>query len=155
MFLVQPLDHHHGEKSNRETAEQSIPFLRRKMFPKTSGRSEGQDSEEAQAFYYSIYDTRCHFLVAKLRHAVDSYGCSDIRCANITAALGDFYEMACSKASSRRRFLRPLRHSLRKHYSCAWGLLRREPRIKAGSQAPQRCYLRMQHQALRRSSNYT
>jgi tetratricopeptide (TPR) repeat protein len=81
-----------SEKSNRETAEQSIPFLRRKMFPKTSGRNEGQEAEEPQTSDYSIYDTRRHFLVTELRQAVDSYGRFDIRCANITAALGDFYE---------------------------------------------------------------
>jgi tetratricopeptide (TPR) repeat protein len=80
-----------SEKSNRET-EQIVPFLRRKMFPKTSGRNEGQDAEEPQQTSDSIYETRQQLLVSELRQAVESYGRFDIRCANITAALGDLYE---------------------------------------------------------------
>ena len=79
-----------SEKPTRET-EKMVPFLRRKMFPKTSGRADESGLEDAQTSD-TILETRRQLLVSELRQAVDTYGRFDIRCANITAALGDFYE---------------------------------------------------------------
>lgn len=76
------------ERSTRET-DNSVPFLRRKMFPNTSGRG---DSQEDFTTPDSILETRRQLLVKELRQAVDSFGRFDVRCANITAALGDLYD---------------------------------------------------------------
>ena len=78
-----------SEKSTRET-EKIVPFLRRKMFPKTSGRTSGSEAEQATPG--SILENRRQMLVFELRQAVEAHGRFDVRCANITAALGDLYD---------------------------------------------------------------
>jgi tetratricopeptide (TPR) repeat protein len=75
------------DRSNKES-DKSIPFLRRKMFPKISGRS----LENGQGTRDSTLESRRQLLVRELRQAVDRDGRYDPRCANITAALGDFYD---------------------------------------------------------------
>ena len=79
-----------SEQSNHKN-DKSVPFLRRKMFPTTSGRStdrEGGDPSSPD----SILETRRQLLVHELRQAVQNFGRFDVRCANITAALGDLYD---------------------------------------------------------------
>jgi tetratricopeptide (TPR) repeat protein len=78
-------------KSEQSTgdSEKIVPFLRRKMFPKTSGRAEEQERESSTPD--SILETRRQLLVHELRHMVEMHGRFDVRCANITAALGDLY----------------------------------------------------------------
>ena len=71
--------------------EKIVPFLRRTMLPNTSGRTDIYDAEEPQA-PETVLETRRQLLVMELRQAVDKYGRFDIRCANITAALGDLYD---------------------------------------------------------------
>ena len=66
----------------------SVPFLRRKMFPHTSGR----DTTNSHSDSDTILETRRQILVRELRTAVNRYGRYDTRCANITAALGDLYD---------------------------------------------------------------
>lgn len=79
-----------SETPSRET-EKVVPFLRRALLPNTSGRTEIYDSEDAQT-PETVLETRRQLLVMELRQAVDTYGRFDIRCANITAALGDLYD---------------------------------------------------------------
>jgi tetratricopeptide (TPR) repeat protein len=73
--------------------EKTTPSLMRKMFPKTSGRTE-EDSEISDGSHTkdSVLESRRQLLVMELRQAVNKYGRFDVRCANITAALGDLYE---------------------------------------------------------------
>jgi tetratricopeptide (TPR) repeat protein len=78
-----------SERSTRES-EKIIPFLRRKMFPKTSGRVEETESEQSAPD--TILETRRQLLVHELRQAVEAHGRFDVRCANITAALGDLFD---------------------------------------------------------------
>jgi tetratricopeptide (TPR) repeat protein len=78
-----------SELSTRES-EKIVPFLRRKMFPKTSGRTVEQDGEQNAPD--SILENRRQLLVYELRQAVELHGRFDVRCANITAALGDLYD---------------------------------------------------------------
>jgi tetratricopeptide (TPR) repeat protein len=80
-----------SESTVSRDSEKIVPFLRRTMFPKTPGRSESYKSEEAQA-PDTILDSRRQLLVMELRQTVEKYGRFDVRCANITAALGDFYD---------------------------------------------------------------
>jgi tetratricopeptide (TPR) repeat protein len=75
------------DRSNKES-DKDIPFLRRKMFPKISGRTLDIGEETRD----SSLESRRQLLVRELRQAVDRYGRYDPRCANITAALGDFYD---------------------------------------------------------------
>jgi len=75
------------ESAERET-DKNIPFLRTKMFPKTSGRG----AQNTQTTSDKVLETRRQMLVHELRQAVDLYGRYDTRCANITAALGDLYD---------------------------------------------------------------
>ncbi len=69
-------------------ADKSIPFLRRKMYPTTSGRSVANDQLSSE----TILESRRQLLVRELRGAVEKYGRHDTRCADITAALGDLYD---------------------------------------------------------------
>lgn len=75
------------ERTNSET-DKNIPFLRKKMFPKTSGRG----TQSTQNTPDSVLESRRQLLVHELRQAVDRFGRYDTRCANITAALGDLYD---------------------------------------------------------------
>lgn len=75
------------ENPTTET-ERSIPFLRRKMYPKTSGRSTSNYHTNSE----KILESRRQLLIRELRAAVERYGRYDTRCANITAALGDLYD---------------------------------------------------------------
>lgn len=76
------------ERSTRES-DNSIPFLRRKMFPKISGRT---DIPLEQGTPDSVLETRRQLLVRELRRAVEKFGRYDPKCANVTAALGDLYD---------------------------------------------------------------
>jgi tetratricopeptide (TPR) repeat protein len=78
-----------SERTSKDN-EKIVPFLRRKMFPKTSGRSEEPEGEHNTPD--SILETRRQLLVHELRQAVQNFGRFDVRCANITAALGDLYD---------------------------------------------------------------
>jgi tetratricopeptide (TPR) repeat protein len=78
-----------SERTSKDN-EKIVPFLRRKMFPKTSGRSEDPEGEHNTPD--SILETRRQLLVHELRQAVQNFGRFDVRCANITAALGDLYD---------------------------------------------------------------
>lgn len=75
------------DRSNKET-DKSVPFLRRKMFPKITGRALASNEATSD----SALESRRQLLVRELRVAVDRYGRFDPRCADITAALGDFYD---------------------------------------------------------------
>eukprot|EP00934_Nitzschia_sp_Nitz4_P008131 Nitzschia sp. Nitz4//scaffold288_size23661//2033//4093//NITZ4_008465-RA/size23661-processed-gene-0.16-mRNA-1//1//CDS//3329545785//8121//frame0 len=76
------------EKTTREP-DNTVPFLRKKMFPKVSGRADvAQDSGPPD----SVVETRRQLLIQELRRAVDKYGRYDPRSANVTAALGDMYD---------------------------------------------------------------
>lgn len=78
-----------SERSSRES--KSVPYLRRKVFPMTAGRDDGEyDDQDRDPD--SILETRRQLLVHELRHAVTNFGRFDVRCANITAALGDLYD---------------------------------------------------------------
>jgi tetratricopeptide (TPR) repeat protein len=79
-----------SERSTRET--KSVPYLRRKVFPMITGRDYGENKDEQDRDPDSILETRRQLLVHELRHAVSHYGRFDVRCANITAALGDLYD---------------------------------------------------------------
>ncbi|KAL3915570.1 MAG: hypothetical protein SGILL_005588 [Bacillariaceae sp.] len=80
-------------KSERPTREpKSIPYLHRKVFPMTIGRDDGENKDDRDRDPDSILETRRQLLVHELRHAVSNYGRFDVRCANITAALGDLYD---------------------------------------------------------------
>jgi tetratricopeptide (TPR) repeat protein len=78
-----------SERPSRES--KSVPYLRRKVFPMTAGRYDTEyDDQERDPD--SILETRRQLLVHELRHAVSTFGRFDVRCANITAALGDLYD---------------------------------------------------------------
>ena len=79
-----------SERTTRET--KSVPYLRRKVFPMSTGRDYGDYKDEQDRDPDSILETRRQLLVHELRHAVSNYGRFDVRCANITAALGDLYD---------------------------------------------------------------
>mmetsp|Transcript_4035 Transcript_4035/g.9941 ORF Transcript_4035/g.9941 Transcript_4035/m.9941 type:complete len:754 (+) Transcript_4035:208-2469(+) len=80
-----------SERSTREPT-QSVPYLRRKVYPMAAGRDDteyiGTDSKDPD----SILESRRQLLVRELRQAVKNYGRFDVRCANITAALADLYD---------------------------------------------------------------
>jgi tetratricopeptide (TPR) repeat protein len=81
-----------SERSTREISK-SIPYLRQKLFPMTTGRDDGEYNRNDEAHGLdSVLETRRKFLVRELRSAIAKYGRFDLRCANITAALGDLYE---------------------------------------------------------------
>ena len=81
-----------AERSTREISK-SIPYLRQKVFPMTAGRDDGQySSNDQDRDPDSVLETRRKFLVRELRNAVAKFGRYDVRCANITAALGDLYD---------------------------------------------------------------
>ena len=69
----------------------TIPYLQRKLFPMTAGRDDSKSSGQPRTDV-SALETRRKYLVHELRNAVTEYGRYDIRCANITAALGDLYD---------------------------------------------------------------
>jgi tetratricopeptide (TPR) repeat protein len=77
-----------GNDGDASSDRNNVPFLRRKMFPYSSGR----DTSKSQLNSDPIVETRRQLLVRELRAAVDRYGRYDTRCANITAALGDLYD---------------------------------------------------------------
>ena len=82
-------------KSERSTTEisKTVPYLRQKIFPMTAGRDDSEYIRNDQARGPdAIQETRRKFLVHELRSAITKYGRYDIRCANITAALGDLYD---------------------------------------------------------------
>mmetsp|Transcript_1002 Transcript_1002/g.2310 ORF Transcript_1002/g.2310 Transcript_1002/m.2310 type:complete len:806 (-) Transcript_1002:42-2459(-) len=83
-------------KSERITREVSrnVPYLRQKVFPMTAGRNDNEYSSNDQLRDPDslVLETRRKFLVRELRSAISKYGRFDVRCANITAALGDLYE---------------------------------------------------------------
>jgi tetratricopeptide (TPR) repeat protein len=78
-------------EGGKSTIKKAVPFLRNKMFPKTSVRKE-ENNVGRNGQSDSILDARRHLLVKELRRAVEEHGRFDARCANITAALGDLYE---------------------------------------------------------------
>ncbi|MGK3743617.1 MAG: tetratricopeptide (TPR) repeat protein, partial [Bacillariaceae sp.] len=80
-----------SEKSTREISN-SIPYLRQKVFPMTAGRDDSQYSNDQDRDPDSVLETRRKFIVRELRNAVAKFGRYDVRCANITAALGDLYD---------------------------------------------------------------
>ena len=69
----------------------STPYLHQKLFPMTAGREDTKSSDRPRSDV-SALETRRKFLVRELRNAVTEYGRFDVRCANITAALGDLYD---------------------------------------------------------------
>lgn len=77
-----------GSDTEPSSGTSVVPFLRKKMFPNTSGR----EVKTRQAPPDVILETRRQLLVKELRSAVNRYGRYDTRCANITAALGDLYD---------------------------------------------------------------
>jgi tetratricopeptide (TPR) repeat protein len=77
-----------GSEAETCSERNSVPFLRRKLFPHTSGR----DATNSQSNSDTILETRRQILVRELRNAVNRYGRYNTRCANITAALGDLYD---------------------------------------------------------------
>lgn len=77
-----------GNDTDASPVRNSVPFLRRKMFPNTTGRETSTSISNSDA----ILETRRQLLVKELRSAVNRYGRYDTRCANITAALGDLYD---------------------------------------------------------------
>lgn len=78
-------------KADRPSREpKSIPYLRRKVFPMSAGRIEEETTVDRDLD--SILETRRQLLVQELRYVVSTYGRFDVRCANITAALGDLYD---------------------------------------------------------------
>jgi tetratricopeptide (TPR) repeat protein len=80
-------------KSERPTRDsKSVPYLRRKVFPMITGRDEEDNKDDFERDPDSILESRRQLLVHELRHAVTEYGRFDVRCANITAALGDLYD---------------------------------------------------------------
>jgi len=80
-----------AERSTREISK-TIPYLRQKVFPMTTERDDSQYSNDNHRDSGSVLETRRKFLVRELRNAVANFGRYDIRCANITAALGDLYD---------------------------------------------------------------
>jgi tetratricopeptide (TPR) repeat protein len=80
-----------SEKSTREISNSS-PYLRQKVFPMTAGRDDSQYSNDQDRDPDSVLETRRKFIVRELRNAVAKFGRYDVRCANITAALGDLYD---------------------------------------------------------------
>eukprot|EP00980_Cylindrotheca_fusiformis_P011714 scaffold2783_cov129-Cylindrotheca_fusiformis.AAC.15 len=81
----------HNLKSEPSDEAREIPYLRRKLYPKTTGRkNEVIKAEKVEPS--SVLETRRHMLVKELREAVETHGRFDVRCANITAGLGDLYE---------------------------------------------------------------
>eukprot|EP00536_Pseudo-nitzschia_multiseries_P007244 jgi/Psemu1/256085/estExt_Genewise1Plus.C_1670050 len=60
----------------------------------TAGRSDNEysNSDQHRDPDSTVLETRRKFLVRELRNAISKYGRFDVRCANITAALGDLYE---------------------------------------------------------------
>jgi len=81
-----------SERSTREISK-SIPYLRQKLFPMTAGRDDGEYNRNDEARGPdSVLETRRKFLVRELRSTTAKYGRFDLRCANITAALGDLYD---------------------------------------------------------------
>lgn len=80
-----------SERTNDGSREKVAPFLRRKLYPATSGRRQEEEAK-SEAPTDSVLDSRRHMLVKELRDAVEIYGRFDVRCSNITAALGDLYE---------------------------------------------------------------
>lgn len=79
-----------SSENNNVNDISTLPHLRNKIFPKTSGRQTEETGDQKPPS--SILDARRLMLVSELRQAVDTYGRFDQRCANITAALGDLYE---------------------------------------------------------------
>mmetsp|Transcript_29229 Transcript_29229/g.79098 ORF Transcript_29229/g.79098 Transcript_29229/m.79098 type:complete len:795 (+) Transcript_29229:93-2477(+) len=82
-----------AERITREVSK-NVPYLRQKVFPMTAGRSDSEysSSDQHRDPDPSVLETRRKFLVRELRSAISKYGRFDVRCANITAALGDLYE---------------------------------------------------------------
>lgn len=82
-----------SERSNREISNK-IPYLRQKIFPMTAGRDDNEyiRNDQVRGPDSSILETRRKFLVRELRSAITKYGRFNVRCANITAALGDLYD---------------------------------------------------------------
>ena len=71
----------------------TIPYLQQKIFPMTAGRDDSKYSKNNEARDAdSALETRRKFLVRELRSAIEKYSRFDVRCANITAALGDLYD---------------------------------------------------------------
>uniref|UniRef100_A0A7S0T7Y4 MalT-like TPR region domain-containing protein n=1 Tax=Pseudo-nitzschia delicatissima TaxID=44447 RepID=A0A7S0T7Y4_9STRA len=83
-------------KSERLTREISptIPYLKQKIFPMTAGRddSDYSRSNDQARGPDSALEARRKFLARELRSAIAKYGRFDVRCTNITAALGDLYD---------------------------------------------------------------
>jgi tetratricopeptide (TPR) repeat protein len=79
-----------SERPSRES--KTFPYLHRKVFPMIIGRDDGDSKDDIDRDPDSILETRRQLLVHELRHAVSNYGRFDVRCANITAALGDLYD---------------------------------------------------------------
>lgn len=82
-------------KAERSTSEisKTVPYLRQKIFPMTAGRDDNEYTRNDQGRTPdSVLETRRKFLVRELRSAITKYGRFDVRCANITAALGDLYD---------------------------------------------------------------
>lgn len=88
--VEQKINNLKSEQSNGAN-EKVVPFLRRKLYPKTTGRKQEEEKKD-QDKSDSILDARRHMLVKELRDAVETYGRFDVRCANITAALGDLHQ---------------------------------------------------------------
>jgi len=82
-----------SERSTREISK-SVPYLRQKIFPMAAGRDDSEylRNDQDQGVDSSVLEARRKFLVHELKSAVAKYGRYDVRCANITAALGDLYD---------------------------------------------------------------
>jgi len=81
-----------SERSTREISK-TAPYLKQKIFPMSVGRNDSEYIRNDQARVPdSILETRRKCLVHELRSAIAKYGRYDVRCANITAALGDLYD---------------------------------------------------------------
>jgi len=80
------------ERSTKDISK-TIPYLQQKIFPMTAGRDDNEYIKIDQVRGPdSILETRRKFLVRELRSAITKYGRYDVRCANITAALGDLFD---------------------------------------------------------------
>jgi len=77
-----------GSEAETPSDWNGVPFLRRKMFPHTSGR----EASSSRSTPDGILESRRQILVGELRDAVNRYGRYHPRCANVTAALGDLYD---------------------------------------------------------------
>ncbi|VEU38317.1 unnamed protein product [Pseudo-nitzschia multistriata] len=81
-----------SERSSMDVSK-NVPYLRQKVFPMTAGRNDSEYSSNGHRnLDPAVLETRRKFLVRELRSAISKHGRFDVRCANITAALGDLYD---------------------------------------------------------------